>query len=164
MEKPVPQIVEFTREHASSAAQALAEAFSTEPFKRFLLSRAIPRRLLCWWLRAHLNAGKPGYVALVGSEVIGAVAIKPRHRSRRARAYWTVSILGVRPAWRGQGVGRSLLERAHALCDRDPDARGVKLSTHGSRNRSFYEGLGYRVTGQIRLGRLGLYRMVRPRA
>ncbi|MFH1610090.1 MAG: GNAT family N-acetyltransferase [Candidatus Bipolaricaulota bacterium] len=78
--------------------------------------------------------------------------------------HWKVVLLGVRPAWRGRGVGSSLMDRAHALCDRDPDARGVYLSTHGRRNRSFYERLGYKVIGQIRLGRLELYRMARPRA
>jgi GNAT superfamily N-acetyltransferase len=167
MERPVPHIVALAPEHVLPASQALVEAFSTEPFKRVFFSRAAPRRwaatLVGRLLRAHLVAGKPGYIALVGSEVIGVVVIKPRQKSRWARAYWQVSLLGVRPPWRSQGVGRSLMGRVHDLCDRDPDARGVKLSTHGSRNRSFYEGLGYKVVGQIRLGRLGLYRMARPR-
>jgi len=169
VEHAAVQIVDLTQEHVFPTAQALTEAFSTEPLKGFFLSRSIPRRwsvaVLARILRAHLTAGKPAYVASAGGEVVGAVIIGPPRGSRGSRAkHWTIVLLGVRPGWRSRGVGSSLMDRAHALCDRDPSARGVYLFTHGRRNRSFYERLGYKVTGQIRLGRLELYRMVRPRA
>jgi len=158
------QIVALTREHVFPTAQALAEAFSTEPLWGFFLLRSIPRRwfvvVLARILRARLTAGKPAYVAVAGGEVVGAVVIAPPRRGKAG--HWKIVRLGVRPGWRGRGVGSSLMDRAHSLCDPDPDARGVYLSTHGRRNRSFYERLGYRVTGQIRLGRLELYRMFRP--
>lgn len=161
------RIADLTRESAPAGAQALAEAFSRDPFLGFFLSRRTLRRwwaiVLGWILRARLTAGKPAYAALAGNEVVGVVGIEPRRKSRRARAgYWRIFVLGVRPSWQGRGVGRALMARAHTLCDADSGARGVYLSTVGSRNRSFYESLGYKVISHIRFGRQDLYRMVRP--
>lgn len=159
------QIVSLTEDHVVWAAQALAEAFSTEPLKGFFLSRQFPRRVFAWILRKLLTSGKHTYVALAGGEVVGAVVAAPPPRWRRGGSgHWKIVLLGVRPPWRGRGVGRALMERAHGLCEGDPRARGMYLSTHGRRNRSFYERLGYKVIARVRLGRLELYRMVRPRA
>lgn len=158
VEHAAVQIVALTQERVFPTAQALAEAFSTEPLKGFFLSRSIPRRwfviVLARIFRARLTVGKPAYVAVAGGEVVGAVVIAPPRRSRGGRAgRWKIVLLGVRPGWRGRGVGSSLMDRAHALCDRDPRAgctcprmaAGIAPSTSdsgtGSPVKSDYGGL-----------------------
>jgi ribosomal protein S18 acetylase RimI-like enzyme len=52
---------------------------------------------------------------------------------------------------RGQGYGRILLEYVHAMSERDPDSRGVSLTTEDPANVSLYESFGYEITGHARV-------------
>jgi GNAT superfamily N-acetyltransferase len=63
-----------------------------------------------------------------------------------------LNMIGVRDEARGQGVGRHLLERVHALSAGDPTSKGVTLTTENPDNVPFYERFGYRVVGEARIG------------
>jgi GNAT superfamily N-acetyltransferase len=58
-----------------------------------------------------------------------------------------VNMLAVPPRHQGQGLGRRLLERVHAMSREREDSRGVTLTTESAANVLFYERQGYRVVG-----------------
>ena len=62
-----------------------------------------------------------------------------------------LNMLGVRHAWHGQGVGRSLLEAVSDLAQSDPRSAGVSLTTETSENVKLYEHCGYKVVGEARV-------------
>lgn len=67
--------------------------------------------------------------------------------------HWYLSILGTRPEHQGRGVGAALLAPVLARCD----AEGVPAYLESSKesNVSYYEGFGFRVTGELSLSPAG---------
>lgn len=59
-----------------------------------------------------------------------------------------VNMLAVPPRHQGQGLGRALLERVHAMSRERTDSCGVTLTTESERNVVLYRHLGYRVVGR----------------
>lgn len=58
-----------------------------------------------------------------------------------------LNMIGVRPAYAGQGLGRVLLDHVYALALADEGSAGVSLSTEAQRNLSLYRHFGYREMG-----------------
>lgn len=58
-----------------------------------------------------------------------------------------LNMIGVRRAFAGQGMARSLLTAVLAMADADPGSSGVSLTTEVARNVTFYEHFGYRQVG-----------------
>lgn len=62
--------------------------------------------------------------------------------------HWYLPVLGVDPAFQGQGIGGALLQPVLELADRDQQA--CYLDTNNEKNLPFYERHGFRVAGQLR--------------
>lgn len=62
-----------------------------------------------------------------------------------------LNVLGVRPAYRGQGLARCLLDHVHRLATRIPDSRGVSLATEDPANVALYERFGYVRLGSVQV-------------
>lgn len=67
--------------------------------------------------------------------------------------HWYLPAVGTDPGLQGTGVGTALLRQQLADCDRLGQAAYLESSRDS--NVPFYEGLGFRVTGEIRLPRGG---------
>lgn len=63
-----------------------------------------------------------------------------------------LDMLGTSHAARGQGHGRRLLDFVHAYSAKDPESRGVSLTTEDPQNVAFYQHFGYEVVGQTTFG------------
>ena len=62
-------------------------------------------------------------------------------------AHIHINMIGVRPAARGNGLGRTLLEAAHELSVFTPPSVGVTLCTELASNVSLCEHFGYEMVG-----------------
>ncbi|MEW5825916.1 MAG: GNAT family N-acetyltransferase [Candidatus Bipolaricaulota bacterium] len=89
------------------------------------------------------------FVALQGKEVVGYCLC--RAETSRDAVQGTVDDLGVRPAWRGRGVGAALVRHAF----RELHARGCRRveldmrSEQLTRDLRFYEAVGMRILRQV---------------
>ncbi|MFJ9343331.1 GNAT family N-acetyltransferase [Streptomyces sp. NPDC101733] len=71
------------------------------------------------------------------------------HEAHPVAPHWYLPTLGTDPAVQGAGVGSALVREQLARCDRLGEAAYLESSKPA--NVPFYEGLGFRVTGEIRL-------------
>ena len=62
-----------------------------------------------------------------------------------------LNMIGVRKANKGSGFGRILVDHVIQLSDQHPNSHGVSLSTENPANVSFYEHLGFEVTGHAKI-------------
>jgi GNAT superfamily N-acetyltransferase len=60
-------------------------------------------------------------------------------------------MLGVRPAERGRGLARRLLDHVHELSASTPGSVDVTLTTEDRTNVEFYRHLGYDVVGHAEI-------------
>ncbi len=74
-----------------------------------------------------------------------------------------LAMVGVLSSARGQGIGRALIKRIHALADAHPQSVGVALDTQDPANVPLYGHLGYRVTARGDLAGVPMWYMLRPR-
>lgn len=88
-------------------------------------------------------------VAVSEERVIGCVGAFPAYEHRESLPTMYVAYLAVDPAHRGVGVGRSLMLRAEQRSCAAGSIR-MTLTVHegNARARSFYERLGWKVTGR----------------
>lgn len=70
--------------------------------------------------------------------------------------------IGVTPNVKGKGIGKSLLERIHAIVEADPTSAGIGLDTENPENLPFYQHFGYTLIKTQKLGDLTIYSMFRP--
>lgn len=70
-------------------------------------------------------------------------------------------LMGVNPKYQNRGYGRMLLEAVERLCEDNPRGKGLVLDTGNSRYLQFYESLGFRNLGEIRMGDLHEYVLYR---
>jgi ribosomal protein S18 acetylase RimI-like enzyme len=87
-------------------------------------------------------------------------ALGPEARARYERCVevWTpigvaepnvhLNMIAVPSCYQGQGLGRALLDRVHALSHERDDSRGVTLTTEVEANVALYRHVGYEVVGQ----------------
>lgn len=74
-----------------------------------------------------------------------------------------LNMIGTRRGMRGQGQGRRLLEHVHLMSQRDPESRGVSLTTEDPANLPLYERFGYAITGHARVSpELETWSLFRP--
>ncbi|MCY1125739.1 GNAT family N-acetyltransferase [Frigidibacter sp. RF13] len=64
--------------------------------------------------------------------------------------HWYIPLIGVDPAFQGQGYGSALMNQGLAVCDRDGQL--AYLEATSPVNRLFYERHGFRTLGEIRVG------------
>lgn len=63
-----------------------------------------------------------------------------------------LNMIGVGPAYQGQGYGRLLLDYVRDLAEADPGSAGVTLSTETPGNLALYQRFGYRILGHAAVG------------
>lgn len=63
-----------------------------------------------------------------------------------------LNMIGVRPALKGSGLGRTLLDAVRQLAQEHPGSSGVSLTTENPRNVDLYRHCGYEVAGEARFG------------
>jgi ribosomal protein S18 acetylase RimI-like enzyme len=98
--------------------------------RRYLaLLEAPPMDAVAAFVRSNIAASIPQCVALAGDEVVGWCDIVP---ATREGFYHCGHLgMGVLPAWRGQGIGRRLLERTVAWA-RDSGLERIELEVYAS--------------------------------
>lgn len=106
----------------------------------------------CWKTSAVRElAALPHYARIFGlrgmpraGEVQNAM-----HEAHPEEPHWYLPSVGTERGLQGMGVGSALLRQQLDQCDRL--GQPVYLESSNITNISFYEGLGFRVTGEIRL-------------
>jgi ribosomal protein S18 acetylase RimI-like enzyme len=103
----------------------------------------------------------PPAFARVRDEVWEELGLDARARYDACVEAWTplgmdvphahVNMLGVRAAFRGEGLARLLLERAQETARATGEAEGVHLTTENPGNLLFYRHVGYEVVGHARI-------------
>lgn len=78
------------------------------------------------------------------------------------RPHYYVGMIGVRPQNQGQGMARMLMDEIMAMSTADPRAQAVCLTTEVAANLSFYDHLGFKITGEAELGDLHTWALMRP--
>jgi GNAT superfamily N-acetyltransferase len=76
--------------------------------------------------------------------------------------HYYLGMIGVRPEHQGRGLARLLLDELHAMSARDPESRGVVLTTETEANLPLYEHFGYRILGQGQADELVSWTLFRP--
>lgn len=118
----------------------VAVAFIGGPEVRLSLGRNIN-----WRLRMMLTAGFSSTRRYVDyHEQIRA--------SLPRRAVHELPLMGVHPRHQNRGFGRFLLAAVERLCAENPQSAAIALDTGNSRYVQFYESMGYRNVGQVKLG------------
>jgi ribosomal protein S18 acetylase RimI-like enzyme len=98
--------------------------------RRYLaLLEAPPPDSVATFVRSNIDGGIPQCVALAGEEVIGWCDIVPA--TREGHRHCGRLGMGVLPAWRGQGIGRRLLERTVAWA-RESGLERIELDVYAS--------------------------------
>ena len=73
-----------------------------------------------------------------------------------------LTMIGVRPAYQGQGVASSLLAAVVDAADADPVSTGVALDTENEENVALYEHKGFVMTCRQVVDGMPVYSMFRP--
>ena len=66
--------------------------------------------------------------------------------------HYHLNMIGVRRAYQGRGLARTLLQAVHDIAGSDDTSSGVTLTTEHPPNVRLYEHFGYRVRGHARVG------------
>lgn len=91
------------------------------------------------------NESRERYVAQVGGESAGFLVV-----SMQGAFVGYVQLLGVAAKFRGQGVGRALIEFAEQRIFRETPNVFICVSDFNSQARAFYARLGYEVVGELK--------------
>ena len=83
------------------------------------------------------------------SEDITAV-IKGMAEHHPSEPHWYLPLVAADPSWIGQGLGTLLMKHALRRCDEEGIA--AYLESSNPRNISFYQRLGFKITGRIQSG------------
>ncbi|MFI8261019.1 MULTISPECIES: GNAT family N-acetyltransferase [unclassified Streptomyces] len=96
-------------------------------------------------------AAMPRYAYVFGVRGLSRAAgvQEALHEAHPDTPHWYLPTLGTDPAFQGTGVGSALVREQLAHCDRL--GQPAYLESSMASNIPFYEGLGFRVTGEIRL-------------
>lgn len=85
------------------------------------------------------------YVGVLGGEVVGFAVLV-----MRGILVGFVQTLAVKPAWRGKGIGTTLMRHAEERIFRDTPNVFLCVSSFNDRAQRFYERLGYECAGDLK--------------
>ena len=103
--------------------------------------------------------------ALVGqksAEIIETYA-KLADTNRPEQPHYQLGMIGVDASQQGNGYGRMLITKFHAMADADTKSLGIWLDTEKPENVPWYEQFGYQVKAESQLGDVTIYGMFRPK-
>ncbi len=100
-------------------------------------------------LRVTLLEGGAFGLHLHRAARLGA-AMEWRHMRQVRERHYYVRDVGVHPDMQGQGLGSALLRPTLDRCDRE--GLPAYLEASSERNAALYERLGFRITGELRVG------------
>ena len=146
----MPVHLEPLREDHFDRLHGLFDAVCRE--KRFMaFTQAGTREQTFAYYRNIVNGGHVHLVAVQGTELVGWCDVLPLVGQMRAHS----GVLGMAVAaeFRGQGVGRRLIEGALALADQQGLAR-VELTVHADNHnaQALYQSVGFEHEGTQRRG------------
>jgi ribosomal protein S18 acetylase RimI-like enzyme len=141
------EIVEVREEHIVGCHAALDVVAREHKYLTFL--EAPPIESSRAFIRENIAQRHPHFVALAGDRVVGWCDVRPRERP--VTRHSGVLGMGVLPEWRGQGLGRRLIERTLEAARAYPLAR-VELAVRADNTRAaaLYRKVGFEVEGRRR--------------
>ena len=77
---------------------------------------------------------------------------KQIHKCLTAEAHHELPLIGVDANYRNMGYGKQLMLALENICKENPRSAGIALDTGNSRYLNFYQEMGYRIVGEVRLG------------
>jgi len=139
--------------HLGEATELIADAFAGElgPVGRHVLQRM--RRIARWgglglllWEVEAGALGAAGFVWLEDGHVVGNISL----RRAAAPGGWMVGNVAVHPDWRGQGIGRALVEEAVQKAARRGAAWiGLEVRQDNDVAIGLYERMGFEIVGTM---------------
>lgn len=170
-------------EQSEQALATMVTAFASDPVARWVLARPTQYLALFPLVVSHVGGRAFAEGSALASEDVRAVALwlppgvesdleavggtfqsggvmppedAPAFFEQMAHhhpqePHWYLPFIGVDPGLQGQGLGARLM--ADALARVDASGMPAYLESSNPRNVPFYERFGFRVTGQIQVGR-----------
>ncbi len=137
-------IVRMTEDHIASFHATLDAVARERKYLAFLA--APPLEATRAFVLGNMAKGAPQFVAIAGAEVVGWCDITPIDRP--IDAHCGTLGMGLLSAYRGQGLGKALIETAVADAFRIGLTR-VELAVHASNARAYalYERVGFEREG-----------------
>ncbi len=100
---------------------------------------------LKWRLRMMLTAGMDCTWRYINYH-------KQIHECLTAEAHHELPLIGVDANHRNMGYGKQLMQALENICRENPHSVGIALDTGNARYLKFYQGLGYQIVGEVKLG------------
>lgn len=133
-----------------------AQAFAGAAFERGTAFVDAEVRAAALWLPPGAAPDETALLGVIDHSVLthkratalGLLESMSEHHPKEE--HWYLPLIGVEPMAQGRGLGAGLMRSALARCD----AAGLPayLESTNQRNLTFYGRLGFRVTGQIKVG------------
>ena len=160
---------------AESYRALMLEAYAREPDAFTSTAEERAREPLAWWVRriAHPDGESVAFGAFDDAALIGTVAVEFPARTRTAHKAHLVGMY-VRPAARGHGLARALLDAAITRCEAREATRVVQLTVTAGNQAAIalYQAAGFVAFGTEPLAirvpdgyrsKLHMWRSVEPR-
>lgn len=94
----------------------------------------------------------PALVQAFGNRIPALLEFERKVESQHPKEpHWYLAVLGTDPVAQGNGIGAALLRQITDRCDRDGEAAYLESSKPD--NVPYYERFGFRVTGEVTLGK-----------
>lgn len=100
------------------------------------------------WSRLLREAPPMARLTGVGGARRGVGLLRATEKSHPKAPHWYLAVLGTHPDHQGRGVASALMGPVLERCDLD--GTGAYLESSNPANLAFYEGHGFRVTGEVR--------------
>lgn len=79
---------------------------------------------------------------------------KQIHKCLSDKEHHELPLIGVDSKYRNMGYGKQLMNAIEEICKENPRSRGIALDTGNARYLKFYQRIGYKVVGEVKLGDL----------
>lgn len=141
-------IIPIAEEHIEAFNAAVGEVAREKNYLTFL--DCPPMEGTYEFVRENIAQGHPQFVAMEGNKLIGWCDITPDSTREVHRHKGTLGI-GILAGYRGQGIGRRLMETAITAAARKGLTRiELKVRASNTHARALYEKLGFVLEGTMR--------------
>ena len=77
---------------------------------------------------------------------------KQIHKCLPEGEHHELPLMGVDTKYRNMGYGKQLMSAIEDICRENPRSKGIALDTGNSRYLKFYQSIGYKTVGKVKLG------------